>query len=77
MTRFKIIDWADDELTRTVTVSQVTDADGRTHTLNNVVTEVATQAGVLLKASGYSREADGWLDLMTGQVKSGPWLKEE
>lgn len=55
--------------------SKVKDAQGRTHTLNNAVTEVETESGRLVRASGYSREADGWLDMLTGKVKSGPWLE--
>lgn len=57
--------------------SKVTDARGRVHTLNNVVTEVEVESGALVRASGYSSEADGWLDMMTGKVKSGPWLEAE
>lgn len=57
--------------------SKVTDAQGRTHTLNNCVTEVEVESGALVRASGYSQEADGWLDMMTGRVKSGPWLEVE
>lgn len=54
--------------------SKVLDAQGRTHTLNNVTTDTEVGSGAVLSAAGYSREADGWLNLLTGLVKSGPWL---
>jgi hypothetical protein len=57
--------------------SKVTDAKGRTHTLSNCVTEVEVGSGALVRASGFSSEANGWLDMLTGRVKSGPWLETE
>lgn len=55
--------------------SRVTDTQGRTHTLNNVTFDTEVESGTVTNAAGYSREADGWLNLLTGKVKSGPWLE--
>lgn len=57
--------------------SKVQDAQGRTHTLNNVTFDTEVESGQVVSAAGYSKEADGWLNLLTGKVKSGPWLETD